>query len=377
MRHLCLCSALLLACETTQVTPLAVSLSDAPAREASWDGQVCPAGVLVIEGAGRACEVDGVREGPSLDTGEGSVIVGSWAAGEPDGRWVAFDREGRASHEWHYRAGALHGPERYWLEGRLTAIGEWADDLETGLWERFVGNVVVESTTFHEGLRDGPYHSAYDDGAAHCSGAYERDLRVGEWACLYPDGALNESCHWKDGLRDGACRGQSPDGASGYEGRHAAGAFVGRWCYWATLGPADVRGPESEGIGRPEFGRVTTCGEYVANTRHGLWEGRWDDGRVQSTQAYVYDQRHGAFASYYRDGGPMEIGTLVADAQHGTWRYYYRDGQLAIEATWFKGVLEGPYRSYWPSGQLELEGTYKDGVLQAGARRWNEQGDPQ
>lgn len=206
-------------------------------------------------------DVDRVTPGPSglqvaFDYQDTKLAEYRVAAGQLDGPFVVFAKDGSAAIEGAYRAGARDGTWREWHHDRQ---GEPFVQLEV----RFVG-----------GRLDGPAH--YHDRTIDVTMTYRAGLLDGE--VDFSDGASETHALFLHGVLDGEAHQKSPDGET-----------VVTFRAGAATGPAHYAMSKD----------VVARGSLVDGHKVGTWEEVDASGTVRATRTYAPNEEP---ASYLVDG---------------------------------------------------------------------------
>ncbi len=239
-----------------------------------WTGGFTYAGAGTI--ATEETWVDGVRHGPFTHwfRGGGKETEGSFVNGLQGGVVTTWWEDGTRRFETTYAGGIANGPHRQWDdEGRLEAEGRYAFGQADGVWTfwsepnfviAFFGGPTTrtrQSTTFVDGVADGPVEGRYDEGGALAfesqlvdgadeglgtfywptggvlaEGFYQGGNAQGPWQTYYESGAERTTWPYVNGVLFGPFVELHESGQKKREGTYNSGRRIGVWTSWDEAG---------------------------------------------------------------------------------------------------------------------------------------------
>lgn len=239
-----------------------------------WTGGYTYAGAGTI--ATEETWVDGVRHGPFTHwfRGGGKELEGAYVNGVLGGVVNTWWESGNHRFETTYAGGIANGPHRQWdEEGRLEAQGRYAFGQADGVWTfwsdpnfviAFFGGPTTrtrQSTTFVDGIADGPVEGRYDEGGALAfesylvrgadegpgtfywpsggvlaEGFYQSGGAQGPWQTYYESGAERATWPYVNNVLFGLFVEYHENGQKKREGAYNSGRRIGVWTIWDEAG---------------------------------------------------------------------------------------------------------------------------------------------
>ncbi|MEL6342884.1 MAG: caspase family protein [Myxococcota bacterium] len=230
------------------------------------------------------------------------AAMGALYDGQPLGRWLFFDPEGRPFAEGSYRYGIMDGRWTWWHpNGTIRQSGQIAMGARTGIWQEHYDNGGRKSKTRYElGAPIGRHQEWYPDGQKKSAGKKLGDLRTGRWMTYHPDGHMKSKGSYDE-----------------------AGNRTGRWSTWTAGGQPSSRG------------------RYLYDNKHGDWTFWWDSGVRSSHGAYRHGMKEGVWETWHPNGQKKSRGGYKNDAPDGRWVEWHANGQVKSRGRYNLGTPVG------------------------------------
>jgi len=147
--------------------------------------------------------------------------------------------------------------------------------------------------------------------------------------------------------------------------------------------------------------QIVEEGQYVDNSRTGVWKKYFPNANLQNEITYVNNRPNGHAKIYYENGNLKEEGLWKGNKwvgdykfyhengnvyqdfafnttgkREGVQKYFYDSGQVMIEGKWQEGKESGVVKEYYEDGEVKAEKFYSDGTLDPGSTIIYEKEEP-
>lgn len=172
------------------------------------------------------------------------------------------------------------------LKGALYSIGEYRNDLKTGLWKYFnkIGILIAEGE-YSLGSENSQWIYYYDGGQLKSVGSYFLGFEDGVWGLFYDNKQLTQEEIWSNGRLMNVTEYNTYDGTS-------------------TLD----KGTLKDGNGT----RITY----------------YTTGKKESEGNYTMGKPEGTWTYFHENGNKASEGKMEDGKKEGPWRYYNLNGRL-------------------------------------------------
>lgn len=179
----------------------------------------------------------------------------------------------------------------------LILQGSYMDGVKHGVWLEYCDytkNVIVATTQYIEGIKNGAHTSYYLNETIHVTGQYINDIPDGNWLEYDLDGNIHRSEFYKNGKREGA------------------------WKYYKD-------------------GKIIWVNNYSNGKPYGWFKlFRYDQNVMEGV--YQFGLKEGIWKYYHESAGIGAMGNYVADKMDGVWIYYDTDFLEIGKAIFCEGV---------------------------------------
>ena len=147
--------------------------------------------------------------------------------------------------------------------------------------------------------------------------------------------------------------------------------------------------------------QIVEEGQYVDNSRTGVWKKYFPNANLQNEITYVNNRPNGHAKIYYENGNLKEEGLWKGNKwvgdykfyhengnvyqdfafnttgkREGVQKYFYDSGQVMIEGKWQEGKESGVVKEYYEDGEVKAEKFYSGGTLDPGSTIIYEKAEP-
>ena len=178
----------------------------------------------------------------------------------------------------------------------LILQGNYQDGKKHGVWLSYCDyqkNVIVDTTQYLYGIKNGAFTAYYLNEAIHVTGHYTNDIPDGNWIEYDLEGNISKSEYYKNGVKEGASR-IYKDGKIIWVNNFLKGKPYG----WFKLY------------------------RYDQNVKEGI---------------YQFGLKEGIWKYYHESAGIGVLGNYVADKMDGVWIYYDSDSLEIGKAIFSEG----------------------------------------
>jgi antitoxin component YwqK of YwqJK toxin-antitoxin module len=336
--------------------------------------------------------------------------------GDPNGRMLQFDCEGKVSRSFEYDLDDLKSITTHDSLGKVISVSQIpAGNATVKLLGMGVRKPVLTSYTYKYGHLDGEILDYHGEGLLYRSTSYRHGARNG-WRRVYDlDGKIKESSFYRNGERDslytswlfgdkvseqwyedgelhGLAKWYYPDGKVETAGNYDMGDRVGYFLYYAPDGQLRFRlnyragvvvsysflGPDSAFV--PEIPFVNGSGNVKAyfkngklsadfSFKNGFYDGEYTlyftNGNTAFKTGYKNTMTQGKTLEYYPNGKQMTEEFYVNDEIDGEAVYYYPDGKRRMSAEMKLGKFHGWVVMYDTNGKIRSKlHLYNDDIIE-------------
>jgi uncharacterized protein len=265
-----------------------------------------------------------------------------------------YDISGGKMGEWKY----------YNINGELTDIGSYEEDLEIGTHKSYFANGELSTIAdYDKGSLTGYFQGFHVNGQLQTQGWYKDGLQHGEWRYYNIDGVLNNISFYHKGDVHGI---QNYFGASGDKTKdlHYTFGKLNKEVIFNEKG--DINQTIDFENAQHKYtltvnhlnGNKKLVIEYVNGLKHGKYERYNYDGSLYITGGYVNDLMNGEWIWRHDDGTPRYKETYLNGSEDGQSFRYYENGQVEDEMYYDYGLKNGEWLSFYEDGTLEIKTTY-------------------
>ena len=278
-------------------------------------------------------------------------------------------------------------------------------------------------TTYHLGVKDGPWREFYDNGNVRIEGRFRRGQKDGLETRYTETGEKSSQCNFHLGQLEGK-RIEWTGRQKVYEANFSKNLLDGDLQKWHSNGTLELsahycagtqEGPEQPlvfrrqkilrdqlrgGQANGEYREWFASGQpkYFATFKNGLPEGKFQewfaDGAIKGQGQYSEGSPDGVWKEWYEledfagrplksdPGGDPPAHQLSAERlyRHGILNgpqlLYHENGQKRLAVTVVDGKREGPYTEWYSNGQVRATGKYHRDQLHGEIDYWYDDGKP-
>lgn len=291
--------------------------------------------------------------------------------------------------------------EREFKKGELTAVKNYNKK----------GEVIFASTKKGKKIQ---YKSFYPDGLLRSEGAYENDIRSGEWKYYTSYGTLSAIEKYENGESVDTSKYFYNNGQLKSREVYVNGELNGIYLKYNIFGELILEGTFKDGEWDSDCYEYYNDGQleseyfYVNGSVNGVLKNYGVNGHLVSWKKFengdevlsnfldtneqiidIYKEFHGEvvlhdfsnsfirYRAFYKNGksngkstwynpdGKINTeGEYINSKLNGKWSYYYIDGTLKKEVHYANGLLNGTYKSYSKNGVLTYSAVYKNDVAE-------------
>ncbi|MFO0749054.1 MAG: hypothetical protein U1F43_25830 [Myxococcota bacterium] len=193
----------------------------------------------------RADFVAGLRSGAveTYHDGGHRASTETWLHGSRDGAYAAWLADGTQLYAGRYTHGLKDGDWSVWsdeLGSRTKLVEHWDRGTPVGTWFMVYepSGARAGTTTFVNGLGEGPVTQWWESGAERLTGHLAGGERWGTWKTFYEDGTEASEQTFVGGHLEGPAKTFYPHGSPESEGVYEQDARVYVWTFWDAAGNA-------------------------------------------------------------------------------------------------------------------------------------------
>ncbi len=252
-----------------------------------------------------------------------------------NGLSMYYDSIGNLKRTTNFENGRKHGIERYFTDGRVTAILRYA----------------------HDNLLNSETINQTDD----------KGNKIGVWKDFYPDGQLKSFANYDNGKLNGYFREYSPIGIITTQNFYTEG-IVNKAVENQLNKTADVV------VKMREDGTLLSKGSFIDGKPVGIHREFDEKGNVISASEYDENgvllgkgimtnegKRVGEWAFFYPDGQVKSKGKFADNKRTGEWNFYLENGSKEQIGSYNNGLPEGKWNWFYPNGNARRSGFYVRG----------------
>lgn len=231
----------------------------------------------------------------------------------------------------------------------------------------FPTNLIHESYTYKEGLRNGDFYVTNINGKTGSTGSYRNGFRHGIWNYFYFNGDKEKTCCYQNGLLDGSYASYYDTKQLKVIGEYRKGMKNGKWIWYTNTGVKDMEGyflndkQDGDWVYYFPTGDISYTAHFKEDKKEGKWIYFYKTKEKFKECTYLNDQKSGIWQTWYENGTLLMTGNYTAGLEEGKWENYWENGKLKNVTSYQKGLLHGNWKSFSPTGNLLLDGQYKTG----------------
>lgn len=260
-------------------------------------------------------------------------------------------------------------------------VAEFTDGFFNGSFEHHRNNVLVETGTYKEGVKNGVFTEYYRDGTPMSETPITDGKVDGVVKSYYTDGTIENEKGYKEGYEHGPERywehGKEkpriernffegkPDGRQYAEIGSNGGDYV-------EVAYFDKGTPTGEFLQTwAESGDVKKRGSYGSGGKEGVWTEIRRDGKIESEITYAGGKRNGPSKTFFTDNSVEKITMYADDKREGVEQTFrFNGGRLASEYTYAADKKEGGYKLYYDDEKPTLR---EEGRIMRGNEVWRKE----
>jgi antitoxin component YwqK of YwqJK toxin-antitoxin module len=171
----------------------------------------------------------GLPDGTFVLYDDQGTEVGRYTMKRGTGTMLDFHRKNRKARATEYVDGARDGADTgYSTKGAVIEQGAWDADVRDGDWRTVDADGSVVTAHWDHGVLDGAWQRTRADGSVALAVTYAHGLRDGDITETFPDGTPMLEGHYAADLPDGEWVTHAPDGTVALRATYAAGELLDR-----------------------------------------------------------------------------------------------------------------------------------------------------
>ncbi|MBF5059556.1 hypothetical protein NEPTK9_001070 [Candidatus Neptunochlamydia vexilliferae] len=358
------------------------------------DGEIHGKMIEWYEGGSERAEYQYVRgklysEGSQMavvryDENHAIVEVQDFREGVPCGDHIKYHPNERQSYHVRYVDGKKDGKECWFnTEGKLFGEGQHIKGRKVGKhWRKHENGTMAYLAVYsRKGQQKGPIREFDENGQKVAEYSQNEEGKLeGPYKSWFPDGALQNDCHYASGQFEGEQKQYYPSGQIKLFGHYKNKVRDGLFEQWYEDGNPALRAVFKEGNKDGEFvewysnGQMRLKKHFVNSLFHGEQREWHEDGVLRLEARYDQGKKDGTFRSWAENGVLIFEGTFDQDRPMGAHIAYYDSGDKMEVFHFLDGKKEGKHEQYYPDGQLKVVETFKGDLLEGEAMGYYEDG---
>lgn len=314
---------------------------------------------------------------------------GEYVAGEKDGIWDEFNKEGDRIHTYTYDNGKFVQMKDFEINGKLQMVRNVKNFELTDSFNSYYPDGVPKRLIYMpKGIKSNGTIAYY-----HTNGAlmYETDLKNFDLNSYLKQkdkrGNLIYEVDFKDGKEEGEIKDYYRTGELFLKGQYKDGEKEGEWTYFNREGKktAVFNYSKGEKDGKQTYyfdnGEISSYvnyrdgekdGESITYQKNGKMElkEKFDDGELEYIECFdkegksIYKKNVGSSTTLkttHTNGTVRATGKMRDGVKSGKWKYYNEYGVLTEESEYSDGKTDGKVTTYYGSGLKYAEYFMKEG----------------